>query len=66
MNLSESVWSITTRNTAPDTDPTQGQTEGHAQGQMEVTVCRGHSPNHSTANPQVSSTAQVNLEYSFS
>lgn len=65
MNLSESVWSITTRNTAPDTDPTQGQTEGHAQGQMEVTV-EVPSQNHSTANPQVSSTAQVNLEYSFS
>lgn len=64
MNLSESVWSITTRYTAPDTDPTQGQTEGHTQGQMEVTF--KVTPDHSTANPQVSSTAQVNLEYSFS
>lgn len=64
MNLSESVWSITTRYTAPDTDPTQGQTEGHSRSNGGH--FQGHTPDHSTANPQVSSTAQVNLEYSFS
>lgn len=52
----ESVWSITTHNRAPDIDPT----EGH----LEVTHCTGVY--HSTAKPQVSSTAHDNLEYSFS